>query len=209
MPRPTKIVCIGWNYRSHVKELESDYPEFPTVFLKPTSCMIGDGDDIVIPNGVTNVQHEVELALIFGRTCKCVPESEALGCISSVAVFNDISARDMQAQARKEGNSWDLSKGMDTFGPMSKPVPVEEVGDLQDLELRLTVNGEVRQNGNTRDMIFPIQFLVSYVTKYMTMEEGDILITGTPQGVSEILPGDVVCAEVLTVGSVTNKVTGI
>ncbi len=206
MPRPTKIVCIGWNYRSHVKELESDYPEFPTVFLKPTSCLIGDGDDIIIPHGVTNVQHEVELALIFGRTCKCVSESEALGCISHVAVFNDVSARDMQAQARKEGNSWDLSKGMDTFGPMSKPVPVEEVGDLQDLELRLEVNGEVRQSGNTRDMIFSIPFLVSYVTKYMTMEEGDILITGTPQGVSEIRPGDTVAASISGVGTLTNHV---
>ena len=91
---PTKIVCIGWNYRSHVKELESELPREPTVFLKPPSCLIRDGDDIVIPAGITNVQHEVELAVVFGRRCKDVPEDEALSCISHVAVFNDVSARD-------------------------------------------------------------------------------------------------------------------
>lgn len=203
---PTKIVCIGWNYRSHVKELESEYPEFPTVFLKPPSCLVGDGDDIVIPEGVTNVQHEVELALVFGRRCKGVSEQDALSCISHVAVFNDISARDMQTRARNEGNSWDLSKGMDTFGPMSEPVPVEGVGNLQCLDLMLTVNGEVRQHGNTCDMIFSIPFLISYVTRYMTMEPGDVLITGTPEGVSEIVPGDVVRASIDGVGEVTNTV---
>lgn len=204
---PTKIVCIGWNYRSHVKELESELPREPTVFLKPPSCLIGDGDDIVIPEGVTNVQHEVELAVVFGKRCRHVSEDEAMSCISHVAVFNDVSARDMQNAARRSGNTWDLSKGMDTFGPMSEPVPVGEVGDLQDLELVLTVNGEVRQRGFTRDMIFPVARLISYVTRFMTMEPGDILITGTPEGVSEIRPGDTVVAEIMGVGRLTNRVT--
>ena len=203
---PSKIVCIGWNYRSHVRELESELPREPTVFLKPPSCLIGGGEGIVIPAGVTNVQHEVELALIFGRRCKNVSEEDALLCISEVAVFNDVSARDMQTAARKAGNTWDLSKGMDTFGPMSDPVPVGSVGNLQDLELTLAVNGEVRQRGNTRDMIFTVPELISYVTRFMTMEPGDILITGTPEGVSEIRPGDVVRAEIEGVGVVTNPV---
>lgn len=205
--KPGKIVCIGWNYRSHVKELESDLPEVPTVFLKPSSCLIGNGDDIVIPEGVTNVQHEVELALVFGKAARSVPESEALSCVSHVAVFNDVSARDMQSKARAEGNSWDLSKGIDTFGPMSAPVPVGNM-DLQDLDLELTVNGEVRQKGNTRNMIFSVPWLISYVSRYMTLEIGDILITGTPEGVSEIRPGDVVVASIRGVGSVTNRVVG-
>ena len=203
---PSKIVCIGWNYRPHVRELESELPKEPTVFLKPPSCLIGDGDEIVIPAGVTNVQHEVELALVFGRRCKDVSEEDALLYISEAAVFNDVSARDMQTAARKAGNTWDLSKGMDTFGPMSEPVPVESVGDLQDLELTLTVNGDVRQRGNTRDMIFTVPELIAYVTRFMTMEPGDILITGTPEGVSEIRPGDVVRAEIEGVGAVTNHV---
>ncbi len=204
--RPTKIVCIGWNYRSHVKELESKLPEVPTIFFKPVSCLIGNGDDIVIPKGVTNVQHEVELALVYGKDCKGVSEQDALGYISHVAVFNDVSARDMQKRAREEGNTWDLSKGMDTFGPMSEPIPVKDAGDLQDLDLELRVNGEVRQKGNTRDMIFTIPWLISYVSRYITMNEGDVLITGTPEGVSEITPGDKVEAWIQNIGTLTNGV---
>lgn len=202
---PTKIVCIGWNYRSHVKELESELPREPTVFLKPPSCLIRDGDDIVIPAGITNVQHEVELAVVFGRRCKDVSEDEALSCISHVAVFNDVSARDMQTEARRAGNTWDLSKGIDTFGPMSEPVPIGDI-DVQDLDLTLTVNGEVRQSGNTGNMIFTVPKLIAYVTRFMTMEQGDVLITGTPEGVSEIRPGDTVVAEVPGVGRLENRV---
>lgn len=205
----SKIVCVGWNYKSHVSELKSKLPEVPTIFFKPTSCLIGDGDDIVIPEGITNVQHEVELALIYGKGCKGVAEGDALSYISHVAVFNDVSARDMQWKAREEGNTWDLSKGIDTFGPMSEPVPVSEVGDLQSLDLELTVNGEVRQKGNTRDMIFTVPWLISYVSKFITMYEGDILITGTPEGVSEIRPGDTVVASIQNVGTLTNKVRRI
>ena len=202
---PTKIVCIGWNYRSHVKELESELPREPTVFLKPPSCLIRDGDDIVIPAGITNVQHEVELAVVFGRRCKDVPEDEALSCISHVAVFNDVSARDMQTEARRTGNTWDLSKGMDTFGPMSELVPIGDI-DVQDLDLTLMVNGEVRQSGNTGNMIFTVPKLIAYVTRFMTMEQGDVLITGTPEGVSEIRPGDTVVAEIQGVGRLENRV---
>jgi len=204
--RPTKIVCIGWNYKSHVSELKSKLPEVPTIFFKPVSCMIGDGDEIVIPEGVTNVQHEVELALIYGKDCKSVSEKDAMDYISHVAVFNDVSARDMQWKARAEGNTWDLSKGIDTFGPMSEPIPKEKAGDLQNLDLELTVNGEVRQKGNTSNMIFTLPWLVSYVSKYITMCAGDILITGTPEGVSEIKPGDVVVAKIQNVGTLTNRV---
>ncbi|MBE6524552.1 MAG: fumarylacetoacetate hydrolase family protein [Thermoplasmata archaeon] len=204
--KPTKIVCIGWNYKSHISELKSKFPEVPTVFFKPVSCLIGNGEDIVIPKGITNVQHEVELALIFGKDCKGVSEEDAMDSISHVAVFNDVSARDMQWKARDEGNTWDLSKGMDTFGPMSEPIPLKDAGDLQHLDLELTVNGEVRQRGNTSNMIFTIPFLVSYVSRYITMNAGDILITGTPEGVSEIKPGDVVVAKIQNVGSLTNGV---
>ena len=200
-----KIVCIGWNYRSHIKELESALPEVPTVFLKPSSCLIGDGEPIVIPEGVTNVQHEVELAVIFGMKAKNVSEEDALSYVSHLAVFNDVSARDMQKASRLRGDSWDLSKGIDTFGPMSEPIPYDG-RDLQDLDLLLTVNGEVRQNDSTRNMIFSVPFLISYVSRYMTLEEGDILITGTPEGVSEIRHGDVVRAEIKGVGCVSNNV---
>ncbi len=203
---PSKIVCIGWNYRSHVKELESELPKEPTVFLKPPSCLIRDGEAIVIPSGVTNVQHEVELAVIFGRRAKDVLPEDALSYVSHLAVFNDVSARDIQNEARRTGNTWDLSKCMDTFGPMSEPIPISDVDDIQSLDLILTVNGEVRQSGNTRDMIFTVPELIAYVTRFMTMMPGDILITGTPEGVSEIRSGDVVSARIDGVGTVTNRV---
>ena len=151
------------------------------------------------------MQHEVELALVFGRDCRNVSEDDALSYVSHVAVFNDVSARDMQSKARAEGNSWDLSKGIDTFGPMSVPVPIGDI-DVQNLDLELTVNGDVRQSGNTRDMIFSVPWLISYVSRYMTLEMGDVLITGTPEGVSEIRSGDVVTARIEGVGEITNRV---
>ena len=118
---PGKIVCIGWNYRSHVKELESELPKVPTVFLKPSTCLIGDGDEIVIPAGVTNVQHEVELAVVFGRRCKDATEDDALDYVSHVAVFNDVSARDMQTEARRTGNAGSPGRGRRHTGPRADP----------------------------------------------------------------------------------------
>ena len=206
MNPPTKIVCVGWNYRPHILETDAVLPKEPIIFTKPPSCIIRDGEDIVIPEGVTNVQHEVELALIVGKRCKNVPESEALGHISHVAVFNDITARDMQSSARDIGNPWSLAKGMDTFGPISEYVPIDGI-DISDLTLMLDVNGERKQIGYTKDMIFTPAFLISYISRFMTLEVGDIIATGTPEGISEIVSGDVVVATIDGVGSLTNKVS--
>ena len=200
-----KVICIGWNYRPHLKELNGPLPTVPLVFFKPSTCIIGDGDDIVIPEGVTNVQHEVELALIFGRTGKDIPEEEALSYVSEIAVFNDVTARDMQNENRKKGDDWSLPKGMDTFGPVSKGIPFKDI-DLSNLDLVLTVNGEVRQDGNTSDMIFTPAQLISYASKYVTIEKGDIMATGTPEGVSEIKRGDIVEARIAGLCSVRNRV---
>ena len=205
MNPPTKIVCVGWNYRPHILETDAVLPKEPIIFTKPPSCIIRDGEDIVIPEGVTNVQHEVELALIVGKRCKNVPESEALGHISHVAVFNDITARDMQSSARDTGNPWSLAKGMDTFGPISEYVPIDGI-DISDLTLMLDVNGERKQIGYTKDMIFTPAFLIAYISRFMTLEVGDIIATGTPEGISEIISGDVVVATIDGVGSLTNKV---
>ena len=205
MNPPTKIVCVGWNYRPHILETDAVLPKEPIIFTKPPSCIVHDGDDIVIPKGVTNVQHEVELALVVGRRCKGVPESDALKYISHVAVFNDITARDMQTSARDIGNPWSLAKGMDTFGPISEYVKIDGI-DISDLTLTLDVNGDRRQIGHTKDMIFSPSFLISYITRFMTLEVGDIIATGTPEGISEIVSGDIVCASIEGIGSVTNTV---
>lgn len=199
----SKIVCIGQNYRAHVKEMRSAEPEEPMLFLKPSSAIIGDGE-VIEAGPVGRVDHEVELALVIGRTARKVPEAEALSHVSHLAVFNDITARDMQAKARKAGNPWTLSKGMDTFAPMSRPVPIARVKDVHDLDLELRVNGEVRQKGNTGDMIFGPEALVSYISRYMTLEPGDIIATGTPEGVSPLNDGDRVDASIPGVGAVRN-----
>lgn len=203
--RHGKIIGIGWNYRSHLAETNAELPKEPIVFLKPSSCLIGDGDDITIPEGVGEVHYEGELALIIGRTCKDVPESEASSCISHLAVFNDVTAREMQTDARNTGNPWSISKGMDTFGPMSVPVPVDGI-DIMNLDIEVTVNGELKQKGNTSYMIFPPAKLISFVSKFMTIEEGDIIATGTPEGIGPIRKGDTVTVSINGVGSVTNPV---
>jgi 2-keto-4-pentenoate hydratase/2-oxohepta-3-ene-1,7-dioic acid hydratase in catechol pathway len=198
-----KIICIGQNYRAHVQEMRSTAPPEPMLFLKPSSAIIGDGE-VIEAGPVGRVDHEVELALIIGRTARKVAEAEALSHISHLAVFNDITARDMQSVARNAGNPWTLSKGMDTFAPMSRPVPISRVRDVHDLDLELRVNGEVRQKGNTGDMIFGPEVLVSYISGFITLEPGDIIATGTPEGVSPLNDGDRVEASIPGVGAVRN-----
>ncbi len=200
-----KVICIGWNYRPHLKELKGQLPQVPLIFLKPSTCIIHDGDEIVIPKGITNVQYECELALVFGKGGKDIPEEDAMSYVSHIAVFNDVTARDMQNECRKRGDAWSLAKGMDTFGPVSDYVPAKGV-DVNNLHLTLKVNGEIRQDGHTSDMIFPPAKLISYVSNYMTIEEGDIMATGTPEGVGEIVSGDVVELEIEGLCKLTNKV---
>ncbi len=200
-----KIICIGWNYKPHLKELKGQLPEVPLVFLKPSTCIIHDGDEIVIPEGVTNVQYECELALVFGKGGKDISEEDAMSYVSHIAVFNDVTARDMQNELRRRGDAWSLAKGMDTFGPISDYVPLGGT-DVNNLHLTLKVNGEIRQDGNTSDMIFSPARLISYVSRYMTIEEGDIMATGTPEGVGEIRPGDIVELEIEGVCSLRNRV---
>jgi len=204
--RHGKIICSGWNYRSHLSETNKvELPKEPIIFLKPSSCLIKNGDAIILPKGVGAVHYEAELALIFGRTGKNISKGDALSYVSHAAVFNDVTARDMQSKARAEGNPWCLAKGMDTFGPMSEPVPVKGL-DLQDLNVKMTLNGEVRQNANTSTMIFTVAELIAYVSRFMTIEKGDILSTGTPEGVGLLKSDDVVCASIEGIGSVCNPV---
>ncbi|MBN1110393.1 MAG: fumarylacetoacetate hydrolase family protein [Methanomassiliicoccales archaeon] len=203
-----KIVCVGQNYREHIREMRSEEPVEPVLFLKPSTALIGDGEDIVIPQGIGTVHHEVELALIVGRPGKGIAEDEALSHITHAAVFNDVTARDMQTAARRAGLPWALAKGMDTFAPLGEPVPLREVGDLGSLRLELSVNGELRQRGSTEQMIFPPQRLIAHISRFMTLEEGDIIATGTPSGVGPLLPGDLVQATIDGLGRLTNPVRG-
>ncbi len=199
-------MCVGQNYRAHIKELKSEVPQEPILFLKPSSALIADGDTIIVPPNLGRVDYEVELAVIIGKKCKQVSATEALSYVGSVAVFNDVTARDVQSVARKAGLPWSLAKGMDTFAPISAALPIAKVKDLQDLHLELKLNGEIRQNGNTSMMIFPVEEIISYASKFMTLEPGDIIATGTPEGVGAIKDGDMIEAKIDGIGKMRNPV---
>lgn len=201
-----KIVCIGQNYREHIKELKSEVPAEPVIFLKPTSSLISDGEAILVPEGLGRVDHEVELALIIGKSGKNISKDRAIGYIAALAVFDDVTARDVQSAYRKAGLPWTLSKGMDTFASMSEPRPLAAAHDIHNLEIECRVNGTVRQHGSTSMMIYTPEELVAFISKWMTLEEGDIIATGTPSGVGPIGPGDLVEMRIEGVGTLTNPV---
>jgi acylpyruvate hydrolase len=204
--RPGKFVCIGQNYHAHIKELKSEVPTEPVIFLKPASAWIADGEEIVIQPGLGRVDYEGELAVIIGRRAKHVTSKEASRHLEAAAVFNDVTARDVQSKARKAGLPWALAKGMDTFAPTSEPRSIDDVPDLRSLMVQTRLNGELRQDGRTADMIFPVEELVAYISRFMTLEPGDVIATGTPEGVGAIKNGDAVEIEIKGVGKLTNRV---
>jgi 2-keto-4-pentenoate hydratase/2-oxohepta-3-ene-1,7-dioic acid hydratase in catechol pathway len=204
--RPGKIVCIGQNYHAHIKELKSEVPTEPVIFLKPSTAYVGDGEDIIIPAGLGRVDYEGELAIVIGKRAKHVARKDALKHVDAAAVLNDVTARDVQSIARKSGLPWALAKGMDTFAPLSEPRRIDDVPDLQSLNLETRLNGELRQNGHTSDMIFPVEELIAYISRYMTLEPGDVIATGTPEGVGNIKAGDMVEIVIPGVGKLRNRV---
>ncbi len=185
-----KLICIGKNYAKHAAEMKSSVPTVPVVFLKPTTALIQSGEAIVLPPMSKDVHHEIELVAQIGRPGKNIPEPEALSYVSGYAVGLDMTARDLQSQAKRNGHPWSVAKGFDTFAPLGMFGPKEEVADVQDLMLTLTVNGEVRQRASTKDMVFTVAELVSYCSRVFTLEPGDCIFTGTPEGVGPVEAGD-------------------
>jgi len=201
--RPGKIVCVGRNYAAHARELGNTVPEKPLIFLKPPSAVIADGDSIVLPPASAQVEHEGEIGVILGRSVKDADEAEARAAIAGITCVNDVTARDLQ----KTDGQWTRAKGFDTFCPVGPHMlPVAADFDYAGLEVICRVNGEERQHGRTVDMAFPIPFLVSYISHIMTLEKGDLLATGTPEGVGRLGPGDVVEVEIPGVGVLRNSV---
>ncbi len=196
-----KILCIGRNYAEHIKELGNETPEAPVIFTKPATSVIGDGGTIVIPPYSHDCHHEAELALLIGLEGKAIQPAEAIEYICGYGVAIDLTLRDVQAELKKKGLPWDIAKGFDTACPLSEFVPAAKVKDPQDLQIRLTVNGEVRQDGNTRMMIHPAAEIISYISGIFTLEPGDVILTGTPAGVSRIVSGDRLVAEIPGVAS--------
>jgi 2,4-diketo-3-deoxy-L-fuconate hydrolase len=176
-----KLVAIGLNYSDHAKEANLAIPSEPIIFMKATSSICGPDDNVVIPRGSVKTDWEVELGVVIGAPCSYVDEEDALDHVAGYLVANDVSEREYQIE---RGGTWDKGKSCDTFAPLGPwLVTPEEVGDVQNLEMWLSVNGERRQTGNTATMIFDVRSIIAYVSKFMSLQAGDIIITGTPPGV--------------------------
>ena len=200
---PTKIIGIGSNYRDHAREMGKPVPTAPKIFLKPPSSLIGSGAAIRIPPGTARVDHEAELGVIIGRRCSRVTAAEAMAYVCGYTVVNDVTARDFQAA----DGVFARAKGFDTFCPAG-PYLVTGINkaDGSALAVRACVNGAIRQDGNTRDMVFDMATLIAYVSQIMTLEPGDLISTGTPAGVGPLVNGDIVAVEVEGVGILENTV---
>jgi len=199
----SKVVCVGRNYADHIKELNSARPKQPFFFLKPPSSILLKGDGPVIrPRGV-DLHYEVELALIIGKRVKDLEESDEKGAfdaIESYALSIDMTARNSQNEAKKKGLPWSIAKGFDTFLPISDVIPKSDIPDPHKVDLHLTVNNEHRQADSTELFLFQIPRLISDISKVMTLEKGDIILTGTPKGVGPVVPGDVMRAGIKVAG---------
>ena len=194
----SKFVAVGLNYSDHAAESNMPIPKEPILFMKATTCLMGPNDDIVQPQGSTKLDWEVELGIVIGTKAQYVHESRALDHVAGYCVVNDVSERDFQLE---RGSQWDRGKGCDTFGPVGPYlVTTDEIPDPQSLGMRLEVTGEKRQRGNSKTMVFGCAYLVSYISRFMTLLPGDIITTGTPPGVGlgmkpapvYLKPGDVV-----------------
>lgn len=191
--RPGKVVCIGRNYRAHVKELGHELPSEPMFFGKVSSACVGTEEPIVVKDWYGRVDHEGEIGVLIGKRAKDVPAAEAQGYVAGYTLVNDVTAREMQKADIAKGNPWFRAKNLDTFCPVGPTVVMAEVlGWPLQTPVELRVNGEVRQQGNTEMFIFDLPQLIAAVTRFITLEPGDLLATGTPEGVSALKPGDVV-----------------
>ena len=185
-----KLVCLARTYHKHAEEMNTKTTEEPLLFLKPSTSVIFDGDSIVIPSISKSVHHEVELCVVIGKRCKNVSKNDAMDYVLGYCVGLDITARDIQTVAKKNGWPWGIPKGFDTFAPISNIVLKDKIPDPHLLDISLKVNGEVRQKSNTKNMIFTIGEIIEFISGVMTLEPGDLIMTGTPEGVAEIKKGD-------------------
>jgi 2-keto-4-pentenoate hydratase/2-oxohepta-3-ene-1,7-dioic acid hydratase in catechol pathway len=201
MSRPTKIVCIGLNYAKHAAEFGNPIPKEPLVFLKPPSSVIATGEAIVMPKWAGQVDYEGEIGVRIGKRAKHVTREGAWDVVDGLLAINDVTARDLQ----KGDGQWSRAKGFDTFCPAGPVTPLAKV-DRNALSVTTRVNGKVRQQSGADDMVFDIPALIAHVTRFMTLEPGDLIATGTPSGVGSLAPGDVVEVEIGGVGSVSNPV---
>ncbi|APG27899.1 acylpyruvase [Syntrophotalea acetylenivorans] len=201
--RVGKILCVTRNYRAHAAELNNEPPEQPVFFLKPSSSIIGQGETAVIPPCSQNCQHEVELAVLIGKWGKNIPPETAISHVAGYGIAIDLTLRDLQQDLKAKGLPWSMAKGFDTSCPLTDFLPASQVPDPQALDLSLYVNDELRQQGNSSEMIHSIPNLISAASALFSLEEGDILLTGTPAGVGRLISGDLLKAQISQIGTLT------
>lgn len=209
IPNPSKIICIGLNYKKHADETGLPYPEYPVLFNKFNNALAAHQEEVVVPRVTERLDYEVELGVVIGKRAKYVSEAEALDYVFGYCTTNDLSARDLQ----KRASQWLTGKSGDGFAPVGPYIVTKDViEDPNHLQLTTKVNGELRQNSNTKDMIYNVEELVSYISQFMTLEPGDLIMTGTPEGVIigkpieervYLQPGDEVTVEVEGLGALT------
>ena len=197
-----KVVCVGLNYSDHVAEMNSQQATEPVLFLKPASALVPLEQPVAIPVEFGSCHHEVEMSILIGEQLADCTEQQAADAIIGVGVALDLTLRDLQNQFKQKGHPWDKAKGFDGACPASAFVDRSQVDDLQDLELRLTINGEVKQSSNTSHMITPVLSLIAYISRFFTLMPGDIVLTGTPAGVGPIYLGDKLSVELVDIISV-------
>jgi len=195
-------VCLGRNYVAHAKEHGAEVPERPLLFLKPPSAVVADGAPIILPADSQQVEHEGEIGVVIGRRARHVSEADALACIAGYAPLNDVTARDIQ----RSESQWARAKGFDTFCPIGRTCPADGV-DWRALEVVCRVNGQERQRGRGSELVFGVPYLIAFISRVMTLEEGDVIATGTPEGVGPLRAGDEVEVELVGLGRVRNPVT--
>lgn len=192
-----KVVCVGRNYADHAKELNNPIPTVPLLFIKPASSVVRMDQPFRLLRNLGEVHFETELAILIGETLSGVDEAEALSGIAGVGVALDLTLRDLQSELKKAGQPWEKAKSFDGACPMSSFLPIGQIDDLQNIQIRLTLNGEVRQDGNSALMLNPVLALISYITTFFTLQPGDVVITGTPAGVGPVRPGDKLSVELV------------
>ena len=197
---PTKILCVGRNYVEHAKELGNEVPKIPLIFMKPPSSVISNGDTIILPPQSAQVEHEGELVVVIGKRGRHITPENARKHILGYTIGNDVTARDLQ----KSDGQWTRAKGFDTFCPFGPWIDTEF--DPADAVVTCRVNGQMRQMASTRDMVFNVGVLISYVSSVMTLDSGDLIFTGTPSGVGQLKDGDEVAVEIEGLGEIKNKV---
>jgi len=186
-----KLICLARTYKKHAEEMHTDVTDDPLLFLKPASSVIFNGESIIIPSMSQCLHHEVELGIVIGKKCKNILQQESLDYVLGYLIALDITARDIQTEAKKNGWPWSIAKGFDTFAPIGEIILKENLPDPNNVDIFLKVNGEIRQKSNTSHMVYSIERIIEFISHIMTLEPGDLIMTGTPEGVGEITKEDI------------------